>query len=498
MLIQELERLTGLARPTIRYYEKEGLVEPIRSENGYRCYSDADVQNLIRIKLMRQLGVSLEKIKQLQKGTERFAAVMDAQIKTLTTQIEHDKRAKAVCTAILNDKAEYATLNADYYLRMFDSVIESKTPAGDFQEEIPDSIHPWRRFGARTLDYFALGILVQFILIVVLRIRPIPGNSRMISILLQMAVGAIFIPIEALLLHLWGTTPGKLVFGIRIERIEGGRLSFSDALERAKMVFLSGVGLRIPIVSEVVMFLRYCTLTGRSFWRWAKYDSVSPPYDMDWDYNNEIHYDEGVGKRRAALISVVVLLAVLFSVNLFDSVKPKYRSNDLTVAEFASNYNSYAELLYKNSEDIEKLSYDGTWIEEEGSYVIHVGATPAVENQDFLYESENDHLRSVAFSQQWKDVTILTPFDVRCYIAALTLYASQEGRSYRDITRFQEQLAEAIEEPSGSFQYDNVKVEWEIDASKELTLSGSTYYSLGDQTGEIQFHFSASIIDANT
>ena len=59
MLIQELESATKLERATIRYYEKEGMIKPCRSENGYRNYSDTDAENLIRIKLMRQLGVPL-------------------------------------------------------------------------------------------------------------------------------------------------------------------------------------------------------------------------------------------------------------------------------------------------------------------------------------------------------------------------------------------------------------------------------------------------------
>ena len=39
MLIQELEVKSGLPRATIRYYEKEGFLNPGRLENGYRVYS---------------------------------------------------------------------------------------------------------------------------------------------------------------------------------------------------------------------------------------------------------------------------------------------------------------------------------------------------------------------------------------------------------------------------------------------------------------------------
>ena len=36
--IGELEKLTGMNRTTLRYYDAEGLIDPARLENGYRKY----------------------------------------------------------------------------------------------------------------------------------------------------------------------------------------------------------------------------------------------------------------------------------------------------------------------------------------------------------------------------------------------------------------------------------------------------------------------------
>ena len=49
MTIKEVEILLDIPRATIRFYEKEGLVEPIREENGYRAYSEEDVEMLIYV-----------------------------------------------------------------------------------------------------------------------------------------------------------------------------------------------------------------------------------------------------------------------------------------------------------------------------------------------------------------------------------------------------------------------------------------------------------------
>ena len=59
MTVKELEEKTGLARANIRYYEQQGLLTPARRENGYREYSDEDLQTLQKIKLLRHLGLSI-------------------------------------------------------------------------------------------------------------------------------------------------------------------------------------------------------------------------------------------------------------------------------------------------------------------------------------------------------------------------------------------------------------------------------------------------------
>jgi hypothetical protein len=55
MTIKEIETLSGLPRANIRYYESEGLIAPMRAENGYREYSQADAEVLLRVKLLRAL-----------------------------------------------------------------------------------------------------------------------------------------------------------------------------------------------------------------------------------------------------------------------------------------------------------------------------------------------------------------------------------------------------------------------------------------------------------
>jgi Cd(II)/Pb(II)-responsive transcriptional regulator len=66
MKIGELSKRTDCSIQTIRYYEKEKLLQSIqRSEGNYRLYDEAAVEQLGFIKLCRSLDLSLSEIRQL-------------------------------------------------------------------------------------------------------------------------------------------------------------------------------------------------------------------------------------------------------------------------------------------------------------------------------------------------------------------------------------------------------------------------------------------------
>ena len=64
--IGSLSSMTGVKVPTIRYYEKVGLLpEPDRSEGNQRRYSGQAVERLRFIRHARDLGFSVEAIRDL-------------------------------------------------------------------------------------------------------------------------------------------------------------------------------------------------------------------------------------------------------------------------------------------------------------------------------------------------------------------------------------------------------------------------------------------------
>src|SRR5262249_52233201 len=70
MTIGELSRRTGFNAKAIRYYEQIGVLpSSARSGNGYRSYSQADVNRLNLLRRLRLLGISLEEAKSLLVAT---------------------------------------------------------------------------------------------------------------------------------------------------------------------------------------------------------------------------------------------------------------------------------------------------------------------------------------------------------------------------------------------------------------------------------------------
>ncbi len=64
--ISELSAQSGLSAHTLRFYEKNGLINASsRSEAGYRYYNEADVRRVEFVKTARNAGFSLEDIAQL-------------------------------------------------------------------------------------------------------------------------------------------------------------------------------------------------------------------------------------------------------------------------------------------------------------------------------------------------------------------------------------------------------------------------------------------------
>lgn len=155
------------------------------------------------------------------------------------------------------------------------------TTAADAGTRVPSS-HAWRRYFARFVDLtlvftlicMIVGALIGFCL-ALFAPQQVQGFvdwlgslGEMNRLMSTVVTCLVWIPIETLMLGTLGTTPGKWVFGIKLQSGAGAKLGFGAALLRSALVCVQGLGLGLPIVALVTLIYSYdkLTKTGTTLW----------------------------------------------------------------------------------------------------------------------------------------------------------------------------------------------------------------------------------------
>lgn len=346
MTIKEIETLSGMERANIRFYEREGLIAPNRMDNGYRDYSEDDLQILLRIKLLRSLHIPLNEIKALKDGSKDLADTLSKQIAKLDQEKQDASYAQDVCRAMQGDRATFSNLDANKYLEGIDRTIK-ETGSLYFSvkgDKLPQVFHPWRRYLARMFDVFLYRLLWAAVLAFAFHIN-LQARSSWGNLLDSFIAITIMLFLEPLWLNLFGATPGKAIFGLRIETPDGRHLSYGEGLERTRGVIGTGMGYNIPIYSLVRL--------------WKSYKLCSENEPQPWD--ESISYTLKNTKWYRAVLYIganVALCAVLVTIIFAQQLPPN--RGDLTVAEFVENHNFYAQ-HFGISFGSEYLDQNGNW-----------------------------------------------------------------------------------------------------------------------------------------
>ena len=117
MKINQVEELVDITKKNIRFYEEQGLVEPARDpQNGYREYSLEDVKNLKQVKLLRQLGVSIDDIRKLRKGEISLEKCMHNRLAELEKSSHDIEHMKAVCELLSEEGDDISSVDVNSYL----------------------------------------------------------------------------------------------------------------------------------------------------------------------------------------------------------------------------------------------------------------------------------------------------------------------------------------------------------------------------------------------
>ena len=110
--IAKVSQITGLSAHTLRYYEKEGLLQNIKRDiNGNREFSDDDLKWLETITCLKNSGMSIKNLKRYiqlyTEGDENFEGRLEI-IKEHKTAIEEKMKE-------LNRYMEYVDYKIQYF-----------------------------------------------------------------------------------------------------------------------------------------------------------------------------------------------------------------------------------------------------------------------------------------------------------------------------------------------------------------------------------------------
>lgn len=407
MTIKEMEALSGMSRANIRFYEAEGLLAPARDANGYRNYSDDDLAVLKRIRLLRSLRLPLEEIKALDSGSDDLLHALERHMVALSAEWQDIDRSERVCRSMRDDGVTYQTLDAQKYLDALAHPAEEKPLASDV---IPPVRAPWRRFFARLLDFWLYSLLADAFLLIVCHLNPARQGSGfgVLSIILAL-LGMLFL--EPLLLHLWGTTPGKWLTGLSVAADDGDRrLSYGDGLARTVGVLRYGLGWGLPVYRLIRL--------------WKSYKTCDANCDLPWEDGSVLSLRQ---RRRwftpvlacayaAALFGVLLLCIVLAEL-------PRHRG-DITAAEFCGNVNrmaAYQGIYFGGTWDD-----TGAWQADDYPYVIHMGAQ--VPTPDFIITETDGVVTAISFQYSTTNHAVYpSHYQEQMILAALSYAGVQDG-----------------------------------------------------------------------
>jgi len=345
-------------------------------------------------------------------------------------------------------------------------------PEGE-NENLPQVFRPWRRFFARMLDLGIYSIpwtaFIAFVLNVNISNRSIWGNM-----LDAYAAMILMLFIEPLLLKLFGTTPGKAVFGLRVISDRGEYFSYFEGFERTWRVLGRGYGFNIPIYGLVRLWKSYKTCAN---------NEVQP-----WDENTVYTIKDTKWLRPVACIAVYALsFAVIVTITLAQSLPPN--RGDITVAQFVANHNYYAKYFGVSFGNWE-LDRNGEWFETVEHGIVWIDLFGSVEKPEYQFVLRDGFVHGIFFQFELSnaEMILLNSYEAHMFVASLALAGAQkEMRMFSGIpSRIANHIALNLAR-SYQFSEAGVTIAWEIEKSGFVDIPGALFLLADNNSAETHF-----------
>lgn len=114
MNIKQASEQSGVSAPNIRFYEKEGLLDPARLPgNDYRDYTEQDIRALRFIRMLRMLDVPLPVIRSVLAGDAPLGNILREQQTALEQRAKQLEGAARFCAELARQDPSAASLDVD-------------------------------------------------------------------------------------------------------------------------------------------------------------------------------------------------------------------------------------------------------------------------------------------------------------------------------------------------------------------------------------------------
>lgn len=318
--------------------------------------------------------------------------------------------------------------------------------------EAPQVFRPWRRFLARSIDVSLHEFLWTAFLGLVFNVG-LMSRSTWETLLDTYIAILLMLFLEPIFLHLLGTTPGKAIFGLRVKHADDRNLTYSEGFHRTWGLIGSGIGYNIPIYNLIRLWKSYVS---------CKEKQVSP-----WDESVSYTIKDTKWYRWLLLIGVnLIILALLFTLYEYQILAPN--RGDLTVAQFAENYNYYEKLLDADFDNI-YMNEKGEWAEKNVPGVLYVPIYYSA-HPEIAFQMEGDYVKGVTLKHEStgrKD--FIDSHSSQMALAALALSGAQKEVGI--FSRIPENILKQMNPNFQSFQFTEAGITFTCD----IQYSGYEY-----------------------
>ncbi len=308
-------------------------------------------------------------------------------------------------------------------------MIESTHLVAESAPEPPHPLvrHPWRRFFARTLDLSLYRLLWMCILSLILGVNL--SNRGGLWTFLDVGISVlVMVFLEPLLLSRFGTTLGKWMMGLSIAYPDGSKISYRDGLDRTVCALWRGMAF------SLIPFYNLYRL-------WKSYQSCKAGKTLDWEYtyghSPVLTLKDASVWRIVSFVGVHILSGIAIALLLIFELNAPNRG-DITLEEFAENYNYYEDYYYL--EPSRMMQADGTWGPTD--YGVYYYSNNA--HVDFQFTQEDGVITGVSFTihmEDW-DSIVNGPYS-EMVLSTIALLRAQESVPLLSATA-QNEVIEAI------------------------------------------------------